>query len=298
MSRLKILLAVVLALGCGTASAAKWKAKHVIIIGFDGWGSYSVAKADIPNIKKLMAEGSYTLKKRSTLPSWSGSNWESMFMGAPPEIHGYTTFHSRTPEIPPVEVNSHGIYPNVFSVMRDTYPKTEMGAVYMWSGMEEAIDTLTMSMVRKVDGQPEAEKLCDLACQYVKEKKPTIALFSWDMPDHDGHSLGWYTPAYYKTLTQLDGYVGRIVQATKDVGIFDDTIFILSSDHGGTGRHHAGKTLFEMESPFIICGKNIKRGHIIQRSMMQYDIAATIAAIFNLKQPQSWVGRAVTEVFK
>ena len=45
--------------------AAKWKAEHVILIGLDGWGAYSVEKADIPNTKSLMENGSYTLKKRS-----------------------------------------------------------------------------------------------------------------------------------------------------------------------------------------------------------------------------------------
>ena len=47
---------------------AKGKAKHVVFIGLDGWGSYSVPKADIPHIKQLMADGSYTLEKRTVLP--------------------------------------------------------------------------------------------------------------------------------------------------------------------------------------------------------------------------------------
>ena len=69
-------------------NAAKWKAKHVVLIGLDGWGAYSVEKANIPNIKQLMNDGSYTLTKRSVLPSSSAVNWASMFMGAGPEIHG------------------------------------------------------------------------------------------------------------------------------------------------------------------------------------------------------------------
>lgn len=60
--------------------AGGWKAKHVVLIGLDGWGAYSVKKANMPNVKKLMAEGSYTLKKRSVLPSSSAVNWGSMYM--------------------------------------------------------------------------------------------------------------------------------------------------------------------------------------------------------------------------
>ena len=96
----------------------------------------------------------------------------------------------------------------------------------------------------------------------------------------------------------MDGYVAEIVQAVKDAGIYDDTIFILTSDHGGINKGHGGKTLMEMESPFIICGKGIRKGHEIQASMMQYDIAATLAEIFGLERPQVWTGRPVMEVFE
>ena len=38
-------------------NAAKQKAKHVILIGMDGWAAYRVAKADIQAIKSMMALG-------------------------------------------------------------------------------------------------------------------------------------------------------------------------------------------------------------------------------------------------
>lgn len=40
----------------------KDKAKHVVFIGLDGWGAYSLPKADMPNVKKLMEDGAYTEK--------------------------------------------------------------------------------------------------------------------------------------------------------------------------------------------------------------------------------------------
>ena len=79
----KLIFALVfLMLFADASMAAKWKAKHVVLIGLDGWGAYSVNKAEMPNVKKLMEEGSYTLKKRSVLPSSSAVNWASMYMGA------------------------------------------------------------------------------------------------------------------------------------------------------------------------------------------------------------------------
>ena len=74
--------------GCGSGKGGDgtpaWRAQHVVFIGLDGWGSYSVEKADMPNVKQLMNEGSYTLQKRTVLPSSSAVNWSSMFMGASP----------------------------------------------------------------------------------------------------------------------------------------------------------------------------------------------------------------------
>ena len=103
-------------------------------------------------------------------------------------------------------------------------------------------------------------------------------------------------------LKPADGEEGikkSVIQAVKDAGMLDDTIFILTSDHGGIDKGHGGKTMQEMETAFIISGKNIKKGlRFDDVSMMQYDVASTIARIFNLEQPQVWIGRPMEIVFK
>ena len=115
----------------------KPKAKHVLVIGIDGWGGYSLAKAhDIPNIRMLMQQGCYTAKKRSVLPSDSGVNWASMFNGSCPELHGYTTWNSHTPEIPSVELNEHGKFPTIFSILRKARPDVVTGCIAEWDGIK------------------------------------------------------------------------------------------------------------------------------------------------------------------
>ncbi|MCI7776725.1 MAG: alkaline phosphatase, partial [Prevotellaceae bacterium] len=119
MKHLFLTLALLLA-ACGGSWAKSIKNKHVILIGLDGWGAYSVPKAhDIPNIRQMMDNGAWTLKKRSVLESSSAINWASMFNGACTEQHGYTQWGSRTPEIPSAALNSHGIFPTIFSVLRE-----------------------------------------------------------------------------------------------------------------------------------------------------------------------------------
>lgn len=299
--KLTCLLICLLTIAPACQAAGKWKAKHVVLIGLDGWGAYSVEKANIPNIKQLMNDGSYTLTKRSVLPSSSAVNWASMFMGAGPELHGYTTWGSKTPELPSKELNQHNIFPTVFQLLRDAAPDAEIGTLYEWDGIKYLVDTLSVNNYNEgkgIDYGKHPTELRDLAVKYIKEKKPTLTLIAWDNPDHVGHQDGHDTPAYYQKLEELDSYIGDVVEAVKEAGMLKETIFILTADHGGINKGHGGKTMLEMETPFIISGKNIRKGHEIQASMMQFDVASTIAAIFRLKQPQVWIGRPMTEVFK
>jgi predicted AlkP superfamily pyrophosphatase or phosphodiesterase len=283
----------------GMTTYAKEKAGHVIFIGLDGWGSYSFEKAEMPNVKKLAKEGSCTLKKRSVLPSSSAVNWASMFMGAGPELHGYTEWGSKTPELPSRVVVKNKIFPTVFQLLRDKKPNAETGCIYDWEGIKYLVDTLSLNYYEQSpDYKVVPEGLCDMAVKYIIGKKPIFAAIIFDEPDHTGHQDGHDTPEYYTTLSRLDGYIGKIIEAVKEAGFYDETIFIITSDHGGINKGHGGKTMQEMETPFIISGKNIKKGLLFDESMMQFDIASTIACIFELKQPQVWIGRPMTQVFK
>ena len=110
------------------------KAKHVVLIGADGFASAVVREhpGAFPNLERLMREGSYTLERRSVLPSSSALNWASMMMGASPEIHGYTTWNSRTPELPSRVIGKYSIFPGICGLIRDSYPEAEIDCGFTW----------------------------------------------------------------------------------------------------------------------------------------------------------------------
>jgi predicted AlkP superfamily pyrophosphatase or phosphodiesterase len=282
------------------ACSPKPEQQHVIFIGLDGWGSYCMSKAEMPNTKQLMENGAYNLKKRSVLPSSSAVNWASMFMGVCPELHGYTTWGSKTPEIPSRVLNKNGIFPTVFQLLREQSPDAEIGCVYEWEGIKYVIDTLSFSYHELVPAYyvNKNAATCQMAEKYITDKKPDIFAIIFDEPDQRGHSAGHDSDGYYEKVKQLDGYIGKIIQATKEAGIYDNTIFIVTGDHGGIKNGHGGKTLMELESPFIISGKNIKKMGEFKESMMQFDIASVVAYAFGLKQPQVWIGRPMEQIFE
>lgn len=217
-----------------------------------------------------------------------------MFMGAGPELHGYTEWGSKVPELPSRVTDEDGIFPTVFGLYHRADPNAEIGCICEWDGIRYVVDTLALNYDKHVsEASEEPAATARYAIDYIKKSKPNLLAVIFDEPDHVGHEIGHDTPAYYTKLHELDGYIGQILQAVKEAGIWDDTVIIITADHGGIENGHGGKTMMEMETPFIIAGKGIQKGQVITNSMMQFDIASTIADLLGLQQPQVWIGRSV-----
>jgi predicted AlkP superfamily pyrophosphatase or phosphodiesterase len=66
----------------------------------------------------------------------------------------------------------------------------------------------------------------------IKEYKPRLMLIHLIDLDSAHHKYGPRTPEALQVAEREDGYLGRIIEATKQAGIFDKTTFIVVSDHG------------------------------------------------------------------
>ena len=146
--------------------------------------------------------------------------------------------------------------------------------------------------------QEKPEYIAAKSVEYIKSVKPDFMAIIYDDPDHVGHSKGHDTAEYYARMEELDACLGEIVAAIKEAGIYDDSIIIVTSDHGGIGTGHGGQSMMEMETPFIIAGKNIKQGGEFSEVMLQQDTAHTLAEAFGLDIPQMWNGNSMSHVFE
>ncbi|WP_245588230.1 alkaline phosphatase [Algoriphagus terrigena] len=271
------------------------KAKHVILIGFDGLGAYAIPKANMPNLKKLMEGGSHSLEARTVLPSSSAVNWASMLMGAGPTAHGFTEWGSKTPEIQPYEVTKYGLFPSIFSVIRDQNPDAKTAVVYSWEGIGPLVEKDAIDVVY----HGETEELCMAkAIEIIQEKETKFMFLHLSEPDGVGHNIGHDTPEYYQELERVDAKIGQLLDAVAAAGLTDDTIIMLSADHGGVGKGHGGKSLEEIYIPWIISGPGVKVNHEVKDLIMTYDTGATIAWILGLDMPKSWRGKPVLDSFK
>ena len=286
-------LSALLSLGacdCKETAQTEPIASHVFLIGLDGWGSWCMETGECPFIREMMQEGSYTLNKRTVLPSSSGPNWAAMMNGTPVEATGIIS-NNATPDFKPLVLTEHNAQPTFFHQLKQVCPEAETGVICEWGDFLNYTDPACVDYQKKIhDPETFTEAVVEESVHYIQEKKPVLCFIHIDALDHKGHANGQGSPEYYAELPLVDSRVQRIVEGIKAAGIYEDSIIMLTSDHGHLGTGHGGTSMLEMETPFVIWGKGVKKNHEIQETVLEYDIAATVAKILNLPVPQSWRG--------
>lgn len=278
---------------CGSKEPAKQPLQSVVLITSDGF-SADVMRSNpgaFPNIEALFARGVSTLEARSVLPSSSAINWATLLMGAGSEMHGFTDWGSQTPEAQPVTVNEYGLFPGVFGEIRRQMPEAVTGAFYSWNGIGYVYEQ--QAVTKNFDSHDDDALLCDEACRFIAEQKPTFTFVCFAQPDGAGHTQGWESPEYVAMCRTIDSLVGCVVACTDRELDPQQTAIIFTSDHGGIGTGHGGKSMSEMQVPYVIVAPGIPAGQPIGREVMKYDNAPTVAELLGIEQPDVWRGKSI-----
>jgi arylsulfatase A-like enzyme len=107
----------------------------------------------------------------------------------------------------------------------------------------------------------------------------------------------------YADITCLDAQIGRIFQTLKDVGEFDNTIFVFTGDQGvAIGSHGLmGKqNLYEdsMKVPVIFAGPGVPQEKASDAFAYHFDIYPTICELTGAKMPQEIDGKSLVAVMQ
>jgi arylsulfatase A-like enzyme len=107
---------------------------------------------------------------------------------------------------------------------------------------------------------------------------------------------------YYATITAMDHHIGRLFAALKQLGMYDNTIFVYSADHGlAIGSHglFGKQNLYEdgMKPPFIFAGPDIPKGET-QALAYLYDIFPTIVDLVGAAIPSGLDGKSLKPVIE
>jgi arylsulfatase A-like enzyme len=75
-----------------------------------------------------------------------------------------------------------------------------------------------------------------------------------------------------------------------------DTLIIITADHGGHGTTHGTRRLEDMTIPWIIAGPGVWH-RVLSTNVNTTDTAATVAWALGLPIQPDWDGRPVLEAF-
>jgi len=267
-------------------------AKRVILIGIDGMGTDGFQTAVTSNLDELVHRGALSMKTRGVMPTVSGPNWGSILTGAGPEQHGFinNNWTVKDHTLEPTIKDEEGYFPSIFYLIETQRPELKTAFLYDWDALGNYINPSYIDDIQYRKGYfPDF----DTAIQYIVEEKPDFTFLYIGYPDEVGHEHQWGSFEYYQALTDIDKNLGKLFSAMKEKGIFEETCFIVVTDHGGVASGHGGNSIDELQIPWIISGPGIIQDKMIEQTNDLYNTSPTIAYLFGLEIPEGWIGKPV-----
>lgn len=248
-----------------TASGSAQNDRHVVVISLDGFPAYDLEdpKLPIPTLRQLMKTGSWAKRMQPVNPTVTWPNHTTMVTGLFPRDHGllYNGKLVRVDKPLTVKVDAtidktHMVHvPTLYDVAFEkklTTAQVDWVAInraptITWAFPEraQASDALIAEMIGKGvlapddignSGNPTIlwrDQIWTKAGSYIlREHKPNLLLFHLLSLDTTHHNYGPRSLASYDAIAFLDSCVKQLVDATRDAGAFEDTTFVVVSDHG------------------------------------------------------------------
>src|SRR5205085_2738577 len=108
---------------------------------------------------------------------------------------------------------------------------------------------------------------------------------------------------YYAAISFLDAQVGRILDALRAAGQYENTLIVFSSDHGlAIGSHglFGKQNLYDhsMHSPLILCGPGVPRGKRSDALCYLLDIFPTLGGLAGVPAPAGSEGESLVPVLQ
>lgn len=105
---------------------------------------------------------------------------------------------------------------------------------------------------------------------------------------------------YFGEAQSFDAALGRLIAKLEAVGELDNTLIVVSGDHGAPGFPHGKCNLYDFGSsvPLAIRGAGTKGGRVVDDLISLTDLAPTFLELGGLKPPEVMTGRSFVSLLK
>lgn len=142
--------------------------------------------------------------------------------------------------------------------------------------------------------------------EHTEDLRDVPEIAQWTKPPHWGLGAEAQRQAirgYYASVSFLDAQVGRLIGALDQLGLAENTIVVLWSDHGFLLGEHGQwlkQSLFEQSArvPLIIAAPGFGRGAACHRVVESLDIYPTVAALAGLPVGPAVTGRSLVPLLR
>lgn len=287
--RIRLLIIFILFIIVSPYSRADNEAQYALIIIIDGLRPDAIDRTYTPNLYSLIKKGSYkpgakTVEIAKTLPTLT-----SLVTGLTPKKHGMTkNMYSQD--------LGHTDFETIFAVAK----KRGLGTA-LFVGKDKLsyinVPGTTDHYESTSWSEDSVREITQSYISYMKKHKPVLTLIHYPYPDITGHNEGWMSAEYLDSAGSVDKALGDIIESLEEEGIIKDMIIVITSDHGGEGKHHGADVAHSIDIPWLALGKNIKKNYLIKEQVYIYDTAPTVLQALGLKPPSDIDGQVIKEIF-
>ncbi len=139
--------------------------------------------------------------------------------------------------------------------------------------------------------KPVPQHVFDPSERETKPETQSKFMWFWDRSNEEERQRAWRS--YYGLVTLIDDQVGRIVHKLKEVGRYDNSLIVFTSDHGEMLYDHG---LFDKAFAFydpvihvpaiVRWPEELPKGRTCESFVQNYDIVATTIAAAGLDVPE------------
>ncbi|XP_048203630.1 bis(5'-adenosyl)-triphosphatase ENPP4 [Perognathus longimembris pacificus] len=239
MKLLLVLLLSAIAPGCrGNFSYSA--PPQLLLVSFDGFRADYLRDYELPHLQSFIKEGVLVEHVKNVFITKTFPNHYSIVTGLYEESHG---------------IVANSMYDSVtkkrFSDAEDKDPfwwneavpiwvtnelqENRSSAAAMWPGTDVPIQNTTPSYFMNYNPTVSFEERLNNITTWLSYSNPpvTFATLYWEEPDASGHKYGPEDrDNMRRVLSEVDGLIGKLVQKLKQLGLWENTNVIITSDHG------------------------------------------------------------------